>query len=847
MEGLRTRIKERFQALLYRHPSSWTKFLSIALVGLLVFPHDAHAGFFIPLLVGMVLAGTTAVALPGVAAKVADLTLGSLLEFVAQMFYSIANMFAVFTAWALDWSIVITINSGVYNQLRVIDVGWTTVRDLCNMFFIFILLYIAIRTILQMEGGTKRLLVNVIIAALLINFSLFFSKIIIDAANIFAVGFWSKIEITDGSQGVKNSVGRGLIAALDLQTISVTKDATGKECASGPTENAIRYFGGGILMLIAGYIFLAGAFMMIYRSVVLILCLIFSPLAFLGPILPKFGGEGNAVMEQLIKASVLAPAYIFMLYLVTIAVSSGIAPGETDLEVLAYSKDQNLGCALIGDGPNFGAIYSFVVQIFLMLSALIVAQKISGGIASFGTSWAKKSSGFIAGGLFTSTALAGRKLGGKAGDRLQRSDRVQKLAQRTDTTGRMARRALAMAEAARTSTYDPRNTRAGSAVLGATLGKAGINAGQGTKRTFAQTGGLGVVGDDKIERVTKDAERLYPNNPEAREQYVNDKLGKGFWIGKNNLKAGPGGDISGAAAKQLKSAKEKTDNEIRLNETKKEVADKLEKFLNMSPEDRAKTDQITGRTIGEEIARTLTKLNGTNFTDLLKSEKYSGDENAAKRAALYEHMNGSHLSSTLKEAGEGKIDSGEIEVMTERVMQSGTPAAQRTLQSQFKLGNANLERNIEKDIEERTKERNIAIAAAAGDVAAENRAREEHRNKVTELLRYQTMDDVAKYKIENLREIAPNLNKDQRKALNRKTIETLDAEEAAEAKKAADAKEATEKSAASAAQAAAAKKLADEKTKKEASDSARFRELLAKLTLTDAEKAELEALRNAKS
>jgi hypothetical protein len=91
------------------------------------------------------------------------------------------NLFDVFVAYSISSDSYTNANGQFINQ------GWGVIRDIANVMFIFILLYIAIRHILQMgSSNTKRLLTSLIIAALLINFSLFFSKVIIDAGNIFS-------------------------------------------------------------------------------------------------------------------------------------------------------------------------------------------------------------------------------------------------------------------------------------------------------------------------------------------------------------------------------------------------------------------------------------------------------------------------------------------------------------------------------------------------------------------------------------------------------------------------------------------------------------------------------------
>jgi len=70
--------------------------------------------------------------------------------------------------------------------------GWAIVRDLCNMFFIVILLVIAFATILRVEGyDIKKMVPKLIIMAILINFSKTICGLIIDAADLIMNAFVS--------------------------------------------------------------------------------------------------------------------------------------------------------------------------------------------------------------------------------------------------------------------------------------------------------------------------------------------------------------------------------------------------------------------------------------------------------------------------------------------------------------------------------------------------------------------------------------------------------------------------------------------------------------------------------
>ncbi len=77
-----------------------------------------------------------------------------------------------------------------YNNLPAINEAWKVIRDIANMAFIFVLLYAAIQQILGIGKDVKGLIVRVIVVAVLINFSLFFTKFIIDMSNILALTFY---------------------------------------------------------------------------------------------------------------------------------------------------------------------------------------------------------------------------------------------------------------------------------------------------------------------------------------------------------------------------------------------------------------------------------------------------------------------------------------------------------------------------------------------------------------------------------------------------------------------------------------------------------------------------------
>lgn len=73
-----------------------------------------------------------------------------------------------------------------YTSGGIVDVGWPIVRDLTNMFFVVILVFIGLAVALRLRDyEAKKVLIPLIIIALLINFTPVIMGLIVDASNIF--------------------------------------------------------------------------------------------------------------------------------------------------------------------------------------------------------------------------------------------------------------------------------------------------------------------------------------------------------------------------------------------------------------------------------------------------------------------------------------------------------------------------------------------------------------------------------------------------------------------------------------------------------------------------------------
>ena len=89
-----------------------------------------------------------------------------------------------------DYSVSI-FSSGMVGTIRSLGLGtaitemWSIIRDVFNLLFIFGLILAGFKIIIGVDdAGSKRNIGTIIIAALLINFSLYVSQVIVDFSNI---------------------------------------------------------------------------------------------------------------------------------------------------------------------------------------------------------------------------------------------------------------------------------------------------------------------------------------------------------------------------------------------------------------------------------------------------------------------------------------------------------------------------------------------------------------------------------------------------------------------------------------------------------------------------------------
>lgn len=317
----------------------------------------------------------------------------------------------------LNASINLTMNiSWFVNNNDAIKLTWMAIRDFSSIFFIGVLIYASICMILGVGGpSVKRTIFNIVMAGLLVNFSLFFTKALIDASNVLTLSIYRAIapgEVielakTAGPNGSLNQQQQSLLSdngianvfmgLLRIQTIYDPANALGKKPVNTAASNASASLKiitatamGSAIMVIAGTNFAIIALVFLARFAILILLLIFSPIAFLGNIIPTTKEYSDKWWGELKSQLIFPPVYFLMIYvalrLMTDPRFQNITGGST--------KDATFAAVFSGNGP-IGIVIQYSIVIFLIVKALTVALKTSGTASEITDKYLKKYSGAI--------------------------------------------------------------------------------------------------------------------------------------------------------------------------------------------------------------------------------------------------------------------------------------------------------------------------------------------------------------------------------------------------------------------------------------------------------------------
>ncbi len=338
--------------------------------------------------------GTAAKALFG---TFVSFSINSLLWIAANISYwiilTLASAFAYIGGAIMDYGVHLSINSPIFYSLSTqsdtaVTAGWAIARDIVNLSLIFILLYIAIATILQISGyGAKQLLATLIIIAFLVNFSLVITRIVVDASNILALEFYNKLRPADNQGGII-SLSQIFMTGTQLQKIWDTRSSFSSFGTNQTTQQYLNIIliccFSAVMLAIIGFVFLVSGVLFFTRMVFLLILMALSPLAFAARILPATQGHFRTWLHHLLNQSFFAPAFLFMIWFAAKIATSPFIPNALginrgDLNVAGIFEGITSGGPTVRNlnaiQGHVALLVQFAIIIILLLFSLTIAKR----------------------------------------------------------------------------------------------------------------------------------------------------------------------------------------------------------------------------------------------------------------------------------------------------------------------------------------------------------------------------------------------------------------------------------------------------------------------------------------
>lgn len=288
-----------------------------------------------------------------------------------------------------------------FSTAKPVEMGWKIVRDICNLFFIVIILISAFATILQYDTGSfhyTKVLPKLLLMAILINFSRTLIQLLIDFSQVIMLTFVNAFYQAGAGNFVE---GFGLTKYLSV----VADSANGTGTAAGQVNVILSYILAIILLIITMGVLIIFIGFIMARIVGLWIALIFSPIALLETAVPHRLQKGMSAFtskywSKLSSMLTGGPIIAFFLWL-TLATVQQTSGGD--------GLSGSLGIGLTGGGEpegflsgigNSSGIASFIIAIAMMLMGLDAAQEAASGVSKTLGGWAsnvaKKTTGAAA-------------------------------------------------------------------------------------------------------------------------------------------------------------------------------------------------------------------------------------------------------------------------------------------------------------------------------------------------------------------------------------------------------------------------------------------------------------------
>lgn len=353
------------------------------------------------------------------------------------LFYVPTSLVLMAGGTIFDAFIALSLDNFLLNQ-PFVKTTWGTVRDLANLVFILVLLWIAISTILNLGGvQLKQAVVNVVIIALLINFSYFFTRVVIDASNVVAFEFYSAIGAGQVSMGnhingvTEYRISEKIVGAVSPQKLLSPETFTAWSEKNDASKGYLFFLFllGGVINLVLAYVLFYAGFLLLGRVIAFVFLIIAAPLAFISYALPRGGSFTGSWWNQLLNQALVAPVFLFFLYVIVQLAGAGLTMFNT-----------GVGGSITSNFTDI--LTTILLKASIVVVALMIALSKTKSLSGSAGQWATKAGTVAFGTALAGTALVGRHTFGQGAKMLRDSDAGKRLIAKTGVAGEYLDRGL---------------------------------------------------------------------------------------------------------------------------------------------------------------------------------------------------------------------------------------------------------------------------------------------------------------------------------------------------------------------------------------------------------------------
>ncbi|MEE8131701.1 MAG: hypothetical protein V3T98_01525 [Candidatus Paceibacterota bacterium] len=277
-------------------------------------------------------------------------------------------------------------------NLEAVRTGWQIVLNITNLGFVLAIIVIAFATILRLETyAMKQILWKLIIAALLVNFSLVIAGAFISISNIATDFFLQATDTTNLSNALAN--------AMEPQKFAMTIEQNDPEWWQfvERAKNALSMFFSSIASLFFIIVFtfltiLAFAtlfIMLLVRFIALAILLILSPIVWLLWIFPATAEHWRKWWQEFIRWNLFAPVVLFFVYLTIITAANMDKLTSVQEASITDAAKGFREATIILEGGFFQHVAELLILVALLFGGIYIANKFSITGGGLGVKWSQ--------------------------------------------------------------------------------------------------------------------------------------------------------------------------------------------------------------------------------------------------------------------------------------------------------------------------------------------------------------------------------------------------------------------------------------------------------------------------